>query len=117
MTFDDGILTVYDLSNGAHPGDMPKEHLEEKEAFYYSYDRLGITRYYTAKQANQDISAVVNIPGWGTARATDIVILQEEPEAQYRISMIQPEKDENGLKITKLTLERVGQRYEVFKTG
>ena len=58
MTFDDGILTVYGVINAADPGDMPIEKLVEKVRSYYGYDQLGITRYYTALEANQQIEAV-----------------------------------------------------------
>ena len=64
MTFDDGILTVYNITNTAQAGDRPVMGLEEKAKYYFGYDRIGVTRLYLAKQAAQEVSAVVNIPGW-----------------------------------------------------
>lgn len=117
MTFDDGILTVYGIINTAQPGEKPVYGLEEKESYYFGYDRIGITRYYTAMQANQQIEAVVNIPGWNPVKVTDAVVIKEMGDMQYQVNMVQPELDENGLKITKLTLGRMGQHYEVPGTG
>lgn len=120
MTFDDGILTIYDVTNIAPPGDMPIKKLTQKERYFYGYDRLGITRFYTALQANQTITAVVNVPGWGDIQNTDVAILDEQPEIQYQINLVQPETDENGLRMMKLTLERMDFAYEIpteCKTG
>lgn len=108
MTFDDGILTVCRAGNKAGKGDKPVIVLSEKAKYYYSYDNLGINRYYTALQNRQQIEAVVNISDWNDISATDICVL--ENQKQYRIVMIQPTYD-NGLKITKLSLERLGEEY------
>lgn len=113
MTFDDGILTVYNVTNTAQAGDRPVMGLEEKAKYYFGYDRIGVTRYYLAMQANQEVSLVVNIPGWNDVKNTDIVIIQDPEPLQYQVGMAQPELDENGLRIMKLTLERIGQKYEV----
>lgn len=117
MTFDDGILTVYNVENASPPGAMPIKNLIEKAQYYYSYDRLGITRYYTALEANQNVEAVVNIQGWNDIKNTDVVIMQELPDIQYRVALVQPEIDENGLRIMKLTLERVSRLYAIPATS
>ncbi len=111
MTFDDGILIIYSVENIAEPGMMPVEGLVEKEKYYYGFDTLGINRYYTAMQAKQLIESVVNIPGWGEIKATDICALDNGD--QFRIAMRQPTFDENGLRITKLSLERIGDQYDI----
>lgn len=113
MTFDDGILTIYKTVNTALPGEKPEVRLQEKEQFYFGYDALGINRYYTALQAQQQIEAVVNIPGWNDIQTEDVCSL--ESGTQYRIVMVQPTKDENGLRITKLSLERIGKNYAIQK--
>lgn len=110
MTFDDGILTIYETVNAAPPGEKPIMRLEEKERFYFGYDTLGINRYYTALQAQQRIEAVVNVPGWNNIQAEDICGIEDGK--QYRVVMVQPMKDENNLKITRLSLERIGESYE-----
>ena len=111
MTFDDGILTIYAVKNIGEPGMMPVTGLVEKEKYYYGFDTLGINRYYTALQAQQQIEFVVNIPGWGEISATDICALDDG--SQFRIVMRQPTTDEDGIRITKLSLERMDEKYAV----
>lgn len=111
MTFDDGILTIYKVENTAHPGQMPVEGLTEKDRYYYGFDTLGINRFYTALQAQQQIEAVVNVPGWGDIAATDVCALDNGD--QFRIAMRQPTLDDNGLRITKLSLERINEKYAI----
>ena len=117
MTFDDGILTVYHVKNIAQDGDRPVMGLEKKAQYYFGYAQIGVTRYYNAKQASQEVSAVVNIPGWNDVKNTDVIVLAEPSDLQYQIGFVQPELDENGLRIMKLTLERIGQKYEVPTEG
>lgn len=115
MTFDDGILTIYEVTNSAQPGAKPAPALAEKSKHYFAYETLGVTRYYAALQADQQIAAVVDIPGWYDVKTTDICILEDG--GQYIISMVQPTTDEDGLRIMKLSLERVSQTYEVPGQG
>lgn len=121
MTFDDGIVGIYELTQEKIPGKMPKDGLSLKDKFYFGYDNLGINRYYTALQANQQIEAVINIPGWNPIKANrHIAIIADEDGVigsdsdQYRIVMVQPTTDEFGLRITKLSLERIGDKYAVM---
>lgn len=110
-TFDDGILTIYKTENMAEPGAKPIPGLIQKERYCYGFDTLGIQRYYTALQAKQLIECVVNIPGWGDIKTTDICALENGD--QFRISMRQPTWDDDGLRITKLSLERIEEKYAI----
>lgn len=105
MTFDDGILKIYRTENIAKPGDMPKDELVLKSEHYFGFDVLGYNRYYTALQAHQNISAVVNIPDYHDISSLDVAELEDG--TRFHIRLVQSMKDENGLNITKLTLERV----------
>lgn len=110
MTFDDGILTICETKDVSSPGGMPKIELKRKDQYYFSFDTLGFHRYYTALQANQQIEAVVNVPGWGDIRTLDICIMEDGQ--QYRIVLAQPTTDDQGLKITRLSLERINEEYK-----
>lgn len=113
MTFDDGIVKIYEITQQTAAGTMPIKGLTYKESFYFGYDVLGINRYYTALQANQQIEAVINIPGWNEINpAVHIAVL--ENGNQYRVRMAQPTTDEDGIRITKLTLERMHEKYVVL---
>lgn len=113
MTFDDGILTIYSTENIGEPGMKPEIGLVKKEQFYYGFDTLGVNRFYTALQAQQQIESVVNIPGWPDVSTLDVCALENGD--QFRIVMRQPMLDGDGLRITKLSLERMGEQY-VIKT-
>lgn len=63
MTFDDGTLSVYRTENTAKPGKKPVTKLKAKGRHYFNYGDLGYNRIYRAKQAGQQVEAVVNIPG------------------------------------------------------
>lgn len=111
MTFDDGILKLYQTVNIAPPGKKPVDGLRIKDQYYYRYDNLGISRYFTAMDHNRLIESVINIPDWPPVDTDDIVML--ENQLQYHIAMIQPTYDEDGLKITKLSLERISENYAI----
>lgn len=111
MTYDDGILVIYNVENAANPGDKPIMRLTEKSRHYYGFDELGVIRYYQAKSANQQIACVVRIPGWEDVKGTDICALDDG--TQYQINMVQPTIDDAGLRMMRITLERVEQKYEV----
>lgn len=111
MTFDDGILGIYQSKNIGEPGCEPVMALVLKDNYYYHQETLGYNRYYTALQAREKISSVLSVPDWGQISAEDICITEDG--RQYRILLSQPAYDENGLKITRITLERLGESYAV----
>lgn len=111
MTFDNGILKIYRTVNKAEPGNKPCNVLELKGRHYFGFAELGFTRVYTAMQAKQQVDAVVNVPGWNDIRALDICAMEDGQ--QYRIGLVQPTHDEDGLQIMKLTLQRLEENYEL----
>lgn len=112
MTFDDGIVKIYDVKNMANPGERPRKGLALSESFYYTEQTVGITRYYEAIKAEQMIEKVIAI--YRTDVNTNQIAVLENGE-QFVIRMVQQDTDENGIKITKLSLERNGEIYEIFK--
>lgn len=111
MTFDDGILTVYRPQNTAGPGDKPVPGLTFRGRYYYGISSLGVTRYYAAMQAGQDVSAVVAVPGWNDIVTNDVIVLDDG--RKYRAEMVQPETDEFGLRITRVTLGVLSVDYQI----
>lgn len=111
MTFDDGILTVYRPQNTAGPGDKPVPGLAFIGRHYYGISSLGVTRYYAAMQAGQDVSAVVAVPGWNDIVTNDVIVLDDG--RKYRAEMVQPETDEFGLRIMRVTLGVLSVDYQI----
>ena len=66
-------------------------------------------------QAKQQIEAVVNVPGWNDIRIHDVCALDDGE--QFRISLVQPSKDEDGLRIMRLSLERMDENYVIKTEG
>ena len=113
MMLADGTLRIYSLENTAAPGEMPREMLVETipEDLYYSDRVIGVTRLYAAKGANQQISKLVRI--WDVpVEIGNYAVLDRQD--QYRIDVIQPAKDDEGLKVVDLTLVREENHYEVL---
>lgn len=111
MTFDDGILKVCEITNTAPNGNKPVYKLAVKASYYFGFDVVGFNRYYTALSAKVQISHVVNIPGWDQISALSVIVLEDG--TQYRLSQVQPMLDDAGLRITKLSLERITENYEL----
>ena len=110
MTFDDGIMRVCSVTNVSGNGEKPVMKLTETERFYFGFDVVGINRYYTALAAKVQLSHVVNIPGWSPLDPLSVIVLEDG--TQYRLSMVQPLLDDDGLRVTKLSLERITENYE-----
>lgn len=111
MTFDDGIVFFYKVTNVAENGKKPVKGLESYARHHFGFRNLGIIRYYTALQAHQQIESVIDIPGWELIPVESIAIL--DSGLQYTVQLAQPTTDENGLKITRISLERNGESYVI----
>lgn len=105
MTFDDGILKVCEITNTSDNGDMPVHTLVEVARYHFAYDVLGINRYYTALNAKVHLSHVVNISGWNTIDPRSVIVMEDG--TKYKLSLVQPMLDNDGLRMTKLSLERI----------
>lgn len=114
LTYDDGILNIYDTKNIADPGMKPVVGLYLRDRHYFSFEDIGITRYYTAMQAKQQIAAVVSVPGWQRISVGDICALEDGK--QYRIVMCQPTLNDDMLREMKLSLERIDDEYVIKDT-
>lgn len=109
MTLDSGALIIKRLQNSASPGLMPTYTETEVARCYYGERTVGSTRYYTAKQADEQVDLLVRIPREYNARTGDRVYLQpfacEAPEQPFVIVQIQQVDDEDTrLPATDLSL-------------
>lgn len=110
QTFNDGIVKVYDLTNTAAAGEMPKEGLSIKHTLRYKERTVGLNRYWTAQQANVKVKYVLRCPLIRWVSAQDIAIPNDGK--QYRIVQVQyPEDIEPP--IMDLTLEEITAKYEI----
>lgn len=111
MTFDDGIVTIYRLENKAKKGDMPDMKLFYKSSYHFSFEELGLTRYYTALSAKQLIESVIAIYLDRSILTNDIATMEDG--TQFKIVMVQHPMDDDGLRYTRLSLERINDSYDI----
>lgn len=115
---DAGFITVCQLQDYQEPGDMPKQILVPLDLFQFEERVVGYNRQYAAKGANEQVDMLVRI--WRhPVRIGMYAVLSDyegqECEAgdQYQIQNVQNLLDDDGLKVTDLTLRRVDKLYEV----
>lgn len=113
--FDGGEVKIYKITDISQPGDMPVEGLVLQNTYLFEERSVGMTRSYMAMQSNAKVDRLIRI--WqDRAAAVDCVCTITdgiETDAQYRIAANQHTVNENGLKVTDLTLERLGTIYDI----
>lgn len=114
QTFNDGVASIYSVSNIAPPGGMPKEGLKLKiGSLRYKERTVGMSRYWAAMQANVRVDMVIRVPCAPvrlTAISTQDVVIPVDGE-QYRIVQIQKPEDMYP-PVMDLSLERLVKKYD-----
>lgn len=109
MLLDTGIVTVCELNNTAKPGEMPQEVLKPINAFYFGRRSIGYNRLYAAHGVNKRIDLLIRI--WrADVTAGQYAIING---IQYRVDEVQQLIDNTGLAVTDLTLEKLGEFYDI----
>ena len=74
QTFNDGILSVYGVTDAATPGRRPVRQRTLKVTLVFNERRVGVSRFYQSAQAQARIERVLRVPKSDTAiKAQDIV--------------------------------------------
>ena len=55
------MVTIYKVTDAAAPGYQPQEQLVKLAALCYENRRVGVARYYDAKQANTEVKRVLRV--------------------------------------------------------
>lgn len=88
QTFNDGMVTICRIEDAAQPGYAPEpEIVENKYNLRYEEQRVGVTRYYSARQAQIRIDKVIRVQKVSGINTQDIAILQTGEK--YRIDQVQ----------------------------
>lgn len=99
-------------------GKMPEYVLEPINQDKYDFEEraIGMSRQYAAKGANEQIDLIARIWREPAARIKmhAVVTDSEGYDGQYRVTNVQNLLDNDGLKVTDLTLERLDKFYDVF---
>lgn len=118
--YDDGTVTICNLVNTAADGDFPQYELAEVITQNFEERSIGLNRSYLAKGVDERVDMVIRIQAEGMRpKIGQYAVIQgyefQEDEAgdQYRIDVVQPEFDENQLRVFDLTLARLEDNYAV----
>lgn len=114
QTFNDGIVNIYSVKNIAEPGNMPKEGLTLKVGpLRYKERTVGMSRYWTAMQAQARIDTVLRVQRIRGVSVQDIAVPNDGE--QYRIKQIQYPEDVVP-DVMDLSLERIDAKYDIKRT-
>lgn len=87
QVYPDGIVTVFRLTDSAAPGYRPRATPEPVAVLRYEEQRLGVTRYYAAKQAGAEVERVLRVPAGPPVAAQDLAVTEDG--AEYQIDLVQ----------------------------
>lgn len=116
---DAGRITLCRLVNRNEGinGRMPEYILAPINQDQYDFEErvIGMSRQYAAKGASEQIDLIARIWREPAARIKmhAVVTDSEGYDGQYRVTNVQNMLDEDGLKVTDLTLERMDKFYEI----
>ena len=88
QSYNDGMLTVYAVSDEAAPGRQPVRRLAELVKLPYETRRVGIQRYYAAAQNQTKVQRVLRVPHSGKP-VTNRCLADTEDGSRYRIDLVQ----------------------------
>lgn len=108
-TFDDGIISVCLLNEQADPGNMPNPKLTLYKRYYFQDKMVSFNRSYAALGVNEQIDRLVRIWSDPMVRIGMYAVIDGE---QYRITNCQQLYNKDNLKVTDITLARLGDNYD-----
>ena len=85
--FNDGIASIYRLTDQAPPGYKPDLKPVFVAKLRYEEQRLGVTRYYAAQQNNVQIEKVIRVPAGAPVAAQDVVVT--DYGFQFDVNLVQ----------------------------
>ena len=107
--YSDGVVIIYGVADTAEPGLKPVETLTPKIKLLYEEQRLGINRYYAAKQNQIEVTRVIRTQRAGDINNQDIATTEDGK--QYTVTMVQtvPDVYPQSVDITLSQIEQVRQ--------
>lgn len=109
MLHDAGIAVIYQMEEGSGPPPA-SPHLTEKTRQAFGEMTVGVTRFYSAAAAGKTVSRLIEL--WRDDRI-DTRDLCRIGNHFYLIQQVNPTADDDGLLVTRLTLEETdGSAWE-----
>lgn len=109
QTFNDGLVFLYSVKNGAGDGDMPQDVLTRKEALRFHRRTVGLTRGNLALQAGVTVDGLLRCPYRATVSPQDVAVVEG---VQYRVTKVQCPEDV-APPVMDLELSRLEHDYEI----
>lgn len=93
QNFNDGLVKIYTVTNGAAPGKTPVPTLSAQPVYSLRYEErsFGIQRYYNAQQNQIQIERVIRVPRVDGVTNQNAAVTEDGKI--YRIDMVQPLTD------------------------
>lgn len=110
QTFNDGIVSIYSVTNMAAPGEKALAALTLKQTLRYKERTVGVSRFYAAMQENVKVAYLLRCPLLREISTQDIAVPNDGKE--YRIVQIQYPEDVQP-PVMDLTLEGVKTVYDI----
>lgn len=111
MTYDDGILKIYRVEDISENGNKPIVKPVYKLSSYFGFEDVGIKRYFAALENKRMIESVVAIELNKNVFANDLVELEDA--SVFTIVMVQHPLNKDGIRFTRLSLERVDENADI----
>lgn len=91
QSYNDGVVSIYTVEDVAQPGYQPKPEKTLKVVLRYEEQRLGIHRYYSARQNQIDVQRVIRVQKSVPINNQDLA--ETEDGRKYRIDLVQSVSD------------------------
>ena len=88
QAYNDGVVTIYTVTDGAASGYLPAPSLTEAVTLAYQERKLGIKRYYDAKQNQIHAERVIRVPR-SPVSIDNQNVAKTEDGAYHRIDLVQ----------------------------
>ena len=92
QAYNDGVVTIYTETDEAASGYLPAPSLTSVITLAYQERKLGIKRYYDARQNQIHVERVIRVPQ-SPVSITNQEIAETEDGKKYRIDLIQAVPD------------------------
>lgn len=90
QTYNSGVCTLYRQRDVARVGYAPRPELERKAFLRYEEQRLGLNRYYEARQVDVEVERVIRVPSPPPALLPNPQnVVRTENGVYYRIDLVQ----------------------------
>lgn len=115
MLHDAGIVEIYRVEGDESSPPPVETHLVEKAWQPFGEITVGVTRFYTAAAAGKTVSRLIELWRDDSISTRDICKIGER---FYNIQQVVPTTDNDGMLITRLTLEETdGSAWEGHVDG